>query len=880
MPPAVPLIAVAVAYAASTEAAVVIGATILGSTLLASAAAGLVGFVVAAGINAVGSRAFSSKPKAPDFSESAQGRSTMVQSTIESHKIIYGLTKVSGPIVYISTTDSGPDINGATVTGTNIFLHMAIALAGHEVNAINEVILGNSAVPLDVNGWATTAPYTNLVRVKKFTGSPDQEASPDMMAEIPGWDSTHRLQGIAYLYVRLQYDPNVFAQGIPNVSAIVEGKKVYDARTMTTAWSANPAVCIRDYLTSDYGFNCSDDEINDDYFIAAANICDEVLALSSGDLQNRYRCHGVLDTATAPIDNLNALVASMAGAVTYVQGKFRAHAGSYDAPSGDITTDMLAGSVKIRTRTARQQLFNAVQGTYVDPTLNYQPTDFPPVANPTYAAQDGGQTLLKDIQLPLTNHPEAAQRIAKVILEQGRQGIQLELTLNHSALPYCVWDTVTYTDPVHGWDHKVFRIKKFTTPGIGPITLSLQEESSASYDWDAGEATTVDAAPDTNLPDPLLVSPPRGLDVAEATYVTRDGTIVKALATMTWVASQDAFLSQYQPEYKPHGEVSWQILPRTTDIMAQILDISPDAYDFRVAAINSLGIYSAYSTTSRQISGLLAPPTTPQNMTINSIGGLALIRWDEVPDNDVRIGGKIVFRHSPDTSASWAGSTSIGDAFPGATAIAILPLKPGAYFAKSVDSSGIESMTAASVTTDQATALAYANVTSLTDDPTFTGTKTNCVVSGSDLTMTGNQLFDDIPDLDALPDLDAFGGISPTATYDFATVMDLGSVQAVRLTSHLLAEVVNIRDKIDDRTDMIDDWVDFDGSDAAEADAVVYVRTTPDDPAVTPTWGVYNRLDSGEFNARAFQFRLEMMSNDPAYNILVEELSVTADKVS
>ncbi|MCP6756604.1 hypothetical protein NL533_33770, partial [Klebsiella pneumoniae] len=84
--------------------------------------------------------------------------------------------------------------------------------------------------------------------------------------------------------------------GIPNVSAVVNGKKVYDPRDGTTEWSNNAALCIRDYLTSSYGFNCSSDEINDTYFSSAANHCDESVTLTTGGSQNRFTCDGVVDT--------------------------------------------------------------------------------------------------------------------------------------------------------------------------------------------------------------------------------------------------------------------------------------------------------------------------------------------------------------------------------------------------------------------------------------------------------------------------------------------------------------------------------------------------------------------------------------------------------
>ena len=42
--------------------------------------------------------------------------------------------------------------------------------------------------------------------------------------------------------------------GVPKVTCLVKGKKVYDPRTGETAWSRNPVLCLRDLLLSDrYG---------------------------------------------------------------------------------------------------------------------------------------------------------------------------------------------------------------------------------------------------------------------------------------------------------------------------------------------------------------------------------------------------------------------------------------------------------------------------------------------------------------------------------------------------------------------------------------------------------------------------------------------------
>jgi hypothetical protein len=407
-------------FAYDVAAAGFIGAIGISAATAGAVTAGLAGFVVTTALNSIGSRAFSPGSSNPgsNLTSDPQARATMVHSTVETHKIIYGEAKVSGPIVHLSTTDSGPTPFGGPMTGTNLMLHMVIALAGHEVEEIGTVFFNDKPVTIDANGFVNNIPYSyypagpaantqaistavrsdevvtvttgtahgftigdqvdvttvidlsmngsfiilstpssttftyanggpnastsggsavdntipasvnSYARVKKHTGAIEQAADADLIAEVPGWDVNHKLNGIAYVYVRLQYSQDVFGTGIPNVSAIVKGKKVFDPRDGSTAWSDNVALCTRDYLASEYGFNCTGAEINDTYFTAAANVCDEAVTLTTGGSQSRYTCNGVLDTADAPIENLNALVAAMAGTVTYVQGQFRGYAGA------------------------------------------------------------------------------------------------------------------------------------------------------------------------------------------------------------------------------------------------------------------------------------------------------------------------------------------------------------------------------------------------------------------------------------------------------------------------------------------------------------------------------------------------------------------------
>ncbi len=880
MPPAVPLVAAVAGYAASAA----IGGGLLGA---------LAGFVVSTAISQIGGRAFAKQPKQEAFSTEASGRTQVVRSSVESHKVVYGTAKVSGPLVFVKTVDSGVNSNHVTDTGTNLFLHMVIALAGHEVEEIGTVYANDLALTLDPAGFAADGPYTRFgpgqeglsyLRVTKHLGSPDQEADPDLVGEC-GLNSSHRLRGIAYLYVRLQYHPDVFPLGIPNFSAVVKGKKVYDPRTDTTAWSNNPALCVRDYLTADSGFGCAADEVDDTYVIAAANVCDEAVPLAAGGDQPRYTCDGVVDTAAAPLENLNALLTGLAGVTTYVQGAFRLYAGAYDAPAGDIDEDTLAGPITVRARTPRKELFNAVKGTYVDPLKSWQPTDFPFVTNPAYEAQDGGGRIYKDVELPYTTHPEAAQRIGKILLEKARQGIVVETTLKHHALRFAAYDVVTVTNAQLGWSAKPFRVLKWRITDAGPISVVLQEESAASYDWASGEATTVDPAPDTTLPDPFDVDPPGTPSVEEVLYATTDGGGVKSKAVVTWNPSPDSFVAEYQVEFKLTADAGYTFAGRTLREITtlEVPDIAPGVYDFRVKAISSLGVSSPYATTVKEIFGLTAPPADVTNFSLNAISNNAHVTWDQVPDLDVRVGGSVRIRYTPETGTpTWAGAIDVGPALPGIATSAVLPLLDGTYLIKAVDSAGNESVTPATIRSTIANIVKMNQVATASEAPAFAGAKTDMEVVDGTLRLAGSTVFDDAPgDFDDAPglfDLGGGGGYVLAGSYQFAGHLDVGKVTTSRVTAAIEAGVFADTIDFDSADGAFDDRSGlFDGGDESNVTTRLEVRTTDDDPAGSPAWGGWRQFFVGDYTCRAYQFRILVTSRDATNNIQVVALGVTVD---
>jgi len=881
-------------------------ATALGLSLTGWAAAAItfaLNFVLAAALSFVAQALF--KPsvpstKAPGAADQASvDNKITVRQSAASRQIVYGEMRIGGIYAFIHSTDS------------NNHLHVVVMVAGHEIDSFQEVWVNDAAYSveddLDDDGFISKAgdKFGTKLRFKFHLGAADQAADADLIAECgsDAWSTTDRLRGIAYAYVRLVWNADTFGGGVPNLSFVVRGKNdIYDPRDESTDYSANSALCLANYLCdATYGIPVDyDTGIDEAALIAAANICDEEITLAGGGSEVRYRTDGVMTSDAQPQEIIGKLLGAMHGKAPYDGERWKIMAGAYATPSLTFTDDDLRAGPKIQTITSRKDLFNAVKGTYIGasppagddsdaPRNNYQVIDFPPVVSDTYRDQDG-QRLWKDISLPLTTSATRAQRIAKIDLLKARQQIVATMPCKLSVWRCQAGDTVLWTSERYGWTAKPFEVAsaKFSVddnpPTLG-VDLVLRETAASVYDWSSSEESAVDPAPNTNFPDVFNVLPASNLTVTELLYSTRDGGGVKAKARLSWTASADAFVTSggaYRAAWRLSGTSVWTYLPPTAALFADVLDIDPGIYDFRLEAVNWAGTLSDPLTVTQSIAGLSAAPSPLTGFTVNASGGLAIARYNLSPDLDVREGGSIVFRHSAlATGATWADGTTISEPLSGNSSMAVLPLKAGTYMAKCVDSSGIWSGMASFVQT-QASVLSFSTLSggTLVEDPVFGGTKSGCFVSEGELLLGAAGEFDDVPDVDALLLWDYTGGVASTGSYLFSAPMDLGSVKKCRLTSAMRARVENIYDDFDSRTGEVDDWPDWDGAMTGnEADAVLMVRSTTGNPAGSPTWSDWQRLDSADFVARGFQFRLDLSSTDVSFNIAISSLAVVAEGI-
>ena len=840
------IIAAAVSAAASTAAAYVAG------TIVASAVAGYfaTSFLISAGLQ-LAMNALAPRPRAAGNVQPGQS-AILVSGTsaIADHQIIYGRTKVGGVIVYKEATDN------------NKFLHIVTALAGHECQEIETVYLNDEALTLDGDG-EVTAPnkYAGYVRVNKHLGSTTQTADTDLIAESAGkWTSDHRLQGICYVYTRLEFNADAFPNGEPNITAIVKGKKVYNPNTGSTAWSSNAALCLRDYLTAEYGLRSDSDEIDDTLLVTAANICDEDVTLSGGATEDRYTTNGAITTGSKPAETLDALLRCMGGMLWYAQGKWRVKAAAYVSPTVSLDEDDLRSNVTIQTRHSRRDNFNIVRGTFRGQESNWQFSDFPEIKSSTFIEVDGGDESAMDLEMGLVSSSATAQRIAKIALFQNREQLTISGSFGMRAFQLQVGDVISFTNTRAGFSAKPFEVVNWTfSPDAGGdmiVNMTLRETSSAVYDWSAEE--TAFEINNTILADPFDV-PPIGLNVSSEARIINEHLTNVITATVT----ADA------PERIDNVEVQFKKSSDTTFISAgigdlgdfEVIDVQDADYDVRARAINTFGIKGDFvSRTNITVEGLSDPPANVANFSFNVSSAGIHLEWDAVADLDLSF---YRVRYTPSESgATFANATTAVNkvARPGNSVT--VPPRSGTYMIKAYDKSGNQSAAAASVVIRAQDLDVFANTATQTEHTAFSGSKTGCSVVSNRLRITNPS------------------SAPSTATYLFSNYIDTSSVRVARVNMDV--KVLRINDAATDTFDTLTGLFDslpgnFDdltgGSSFADIDVVQFVSTTDDDPAGSPTWSDYKRFKSGDFSGRAFRFKVELQSTANNVTPAIEELA-------
>ena len=771
----------------------------------------------------------------------------------EPQQFVYGQIRKGGVVTYYEASG-----------GDNRFLHQIIVLAGHEVDEIGDIYINDEVVTFD--GDFVTGKWASKVRIQKFRGN-QTTAPADLLAESNQISTNFIGRGIAYLYVRYEYDQDVFANGLPLITAVVKGKRVFDPRTSTTAHSNNAALCVRDYLTSAYGMKTTD--VDDTAFSIAANVCDEAIPLDGGGTEPRYTMNGLARADQKHNDVLANMMTACAGTLFWGGGKFILRAAAYTAPTKVLTLDDLRSQISLDTRTNLRDQFNYVQGTFNDADQRWITVDYPPFKSSVFAAEDGGEETPIDLELPMTTSGASAQRIAKLTLFRGREQMTLTADFGLNALDVEVGEIIALTIDRYGWNEKEFEVVGWR---FGPnqyagdlrISLSLRETSEAAFDWNAEEGAIV--SNNTNLPDAFRAIP-FGLSLTSEVRIVNEHLTNVIFAEVT--SSEPFNIDRVEVQFRKSGETGWKVAGVGQLGTFEILDTEDATYDIRARTYSVLGVRSEFDTRSNfVVAGLAFPPADVTGLAAEINGASVHLEWEPVPDLDLSF---YRIRHAAEeTGATWANATTVVDKVPRPANSVTVPAKPGSYMIRAFDKTGNSSGEYTTVVIPAAALEDFNHTLTQTEHPTFAGTKTGCSVVSGELLIT-----------------DVTGTPPFTATYEFSDYIEAGSGggggsgSLRRFRSRIDVETRRLDGSAglwDDLPGLFDalpgNFDDFTGAaQFADTNVVTYIATTNDDPAGTPTWTDWQKFRAGDFYARAAKFKIDLISTatnvTPAVDTLI-----------
>jgi hypothetical protein len=566
-------------------------------------------------------------------------------------QIIYGTQMVGGNLIYESVT--GHQYN------------QVIVIAGHEIHSIQGIFLdgrkviftgsgvgwtvrngvgfGGNALDHDEIGPDGVTHYNFGGKVYVEARYGDQAFS-DYMGSIngndPAWGPKENgdcpsLVGCTYIYLKCTASSQ-FPQR-PEVRILVNGKSVVDPRTGNTAFSNNAALLLADVI-SDPQYGLGDNSINTAQWIAAANICDEQVAIAAldGTTESRYACDYTYDTGSAPADVMSAMLTGMAGRISYVGGEWFIFPGTYVGPN--LTFDQSALTADVQWNPARsvRDLPNRVTGTHVSAEYPYSvfgnyyqnkqevqnnfDMKFTQSSYPYYAqdqlhgypnnqwlTQDGGRIRPMELGLPTVLSVTQCQRVAKINLlrQRAKQGSgTLEMSLGAYRLQPC--DTFDMTFPQMNWENEVLEVTgtslSVSTDAEAPsirYSVNVQQTDPSIYAWSTVEELTVLASAAAPSQTPLIPQSPTNMHLfsgAGTAIVGQDGSVTPVIE-VTWDTPLDNAAVGILIQYQPVGGSTWFSAP-TADISINIGLISTviagQSYDVRIATVRGNGDASEF----------------------------------------------------------------------------------------------------------------------------------------------------------------------------------------------------------------------------------------------------------------------------------------------
>lgn len=545
-----------------------------------------------------------SLPK-PDTSTGVAARSdinevapTDTQATVAAEnaplRVIYGRARV------------GAQIANVLVYGGKLVIQ---AVWGEgEIDAIESVTLGDEALPAGV-----TATH--------YLGTAGQTVNATLVSAFAavGIVYADALPGIAYSVFQV---PTDVSSGFPTFEATIRGRKIYDPRTATTAWSDNPALCLADFIGSSvYGLGRTTSGVAD-----AANECD---ALVGGQ---KRRLLGLAISDVAPTrQHIEALrvyagvwLVDDGGSIKFVLDRPRAT----DHTVGP--SDIVAGSLKLKKRGVADiptVMDVRWSDTTVTPWTEKPAIVYAPGVLAGTTPRRESQVFLPGVQRYAQAYREAVERLNHFLLED----LEVEWQQFDEALAIEPGDVVSITHPI-GLTGKLVRVTSVTAIAPGRWKIVAREYDPAAYS-DSVQAEP--STPDTSLPSPSAPPAISFIFAMEQVFQLENGTWASRLYA-GWAPHTYPYVAAYRIEVYQAGSLihtgttrpgmNWYVTPAVQE---------GKEYIVKVAVVTTIGAVGAWAQYNVNAQGKYLIPGDVPSVTAFEVGGMVFVSWEPAIDIDI-----------------------------------------------------------------------------------------------------------------------------------------------------------------------------------------------------------------------------------------------------
>jgi hypothetical protein len=612
-----------------------------GSTILGVSAASLIGGVLLTGA-LYGLQSFLT-PRPRRLQTPAQQYQAVLNQSVGPRMRGYGRVKIGGTRAFWDSKDG--------------ILYQIIMCHHGQIDAFEQTWLGDKQVTLDGSGNVIETPWAGFVTIKLFDGSPSQSAWSDLTGAFSGvWTTDHRLRGIAYVAAIFKSPSNdkyleTFPEGYNTPIRVVSRlSRVLDTRTSTTAWTENPAMCIRDYLLHPDGYRLTAADLDESSFIAFANVCDQALALAAGGTELRYRIAGLYNLNDDPKDVLSRLLACCDGELhETTEGKIALRGGVWSEATFTITdADILSHSLEQGNDAF--SAFNQLRVLYLSPQHDYKTQEAQSWDDLADQALRG--LLSEDFTVDMCPSPSQARRLAKI--HRAKMNPQWRGTISTSLVGLNARSQriIRVVLPELGIDQD-FRITSHAIKGdLSGCEIGIASLDASAYAWTTAEEGTNPPAAQITAPSGALPAPTGLLPIVERREITIGQLATLVVATVDVPTRVDLRL---EAQIKLASAPAWEAMSVASDEFRAVSGVLIDGETYEVRArFRTAAATSAFTNVETiVVTANPTAPATPSGYTVAKVGVTAKLDWTNPATNFYR---SRVFRNSTN---SFGGATAI-----------------------------------------------------------------------------------------------------------------------------------------------------------------------------------------------------------------------------